>query len=300
MNENEDNGVAVGTQNDARLALMASIADSAETSREGELEDIPTDEVVNSPYKISLDEDGEPIGSNDDDIVVTDNEPTRTTQQSQSQKFKIKVNGKELELTQDELIERASKVEAADEYLYEAKRRLKETETNDQPNQVEASRRERALALARALQMGSEEEAADVVEQFMNGPSVKPDDLMTIVDQRLSFQEAANRFQSEYADLWGDKRMQAIIQEEDARLVQSGDRRPYYDRFKAIGEDLRQWRDGLKKPDTQMDERRQRKATVTAIPTASARLPGAVSQDKEESDQEIIAKMARARGQLKG
>lgn len=209
-------------------------------------------------------------------------------------KHKLKVNGRELELTTEELIARAQKVEAADQYLQEASRAFKETKSQEQPKAAPSVEEDDA-ALARAIQTGTEEEARNAIKKLRasQSPTYSQDDLLRMVDERLAAQEAARKFQTEFKDVFDDPRLLQLAMNEDARLTQNGDRRNYWDRFQEIGTNIRKWRDGFKSQPS-AEEKQQRKASVTVLPTASARA-STKAEEPEPTTQDVIREMAASR-----
>jgi len=282
--DTQDNGEeAVGSLNDARLARLAEISGNADTAREGELVDITGDEDETERQAQRETEEAEAAR-----VAAEEASPAE-----HPQKFKIKVNGNEIELTQDELIARASKVEAADQYLAHAKRMA---EQSNQPSHADADEGvDDDLALARALQMGSEEEAAAVIAKIRKQtPSVDTDALATKAADRIRFEDASQWFESEYKDIMGDDKLRTLALEEDVKLVASGDKRSYKERYSAIGDDLRKWRGTS---GTFEQKRALKSATVHKLPTAAARAAQPVEEEPDDSPTAVISQMARQRGQ---
>jgi hypothetical protein len=227
-------------------------------------------------------------------------------------KHKIKVNGKELELTTEELVLRAQKVESADEYLKEASRKMREAESAKEvkpilpsPEDAAAKAMEDRRALVRAIQMGTEDEAMEAIEklQSRNVPSVSADDVARTVDERLTFNDAVSRFQKDYKDLAEDPVLLNIVLQRDKELIAQGDKRSYWERYEDIGNSVRTWKDALTKaatpePEKPVSDKQARKASAPAVPQgAGTKAPAAVQdEDREETSAEIISKMAKSRG----
>lgn len=268
----DENGEAVGSLNDDRIAMLNGIADNADEIRAEEMQGIGPDD------------EEQPFNEEDEPSIEAQETP----------KYKIKVNGKERELSIDELLATASKVEAADEYLAYAKRQSEEVR---QPSQdvAQQSYEDDDLALARALQMGSEEEAANVIRKIRSSsPSVSTDDIAAKAVDRIRFETDAKWFQEEYKDIFEDPFMKKLAIDADAEQVSKGDNRPYRERFAAIGDELRNWR-GTTPSFNQKQERKS--ATITNIPTASARSAAPVEEEPDDTPTSVIAKMAQSRGQ---
>lgn len=318
-----DEGVqTVGTNNEERLAMMARINDQVDVDRQDELAHVNDDDST-EPFSV----EGQPTatggapaegeaaapaeGEPAEPAAATEPEPTQLPL-----KFKIKVNGKDVELTQEELIARAQKVEAADAYLAEAARMRKEQQDAMAPKQKQppikdaAAEEEEERALVRAIQMGTEEEAMAALRKLKNnGPSVTADDVARTVDERLTFKDAANRFSSEYQDIMADAVLKKMALQRDQELLNDGDKRGYWERFQSIGDELRTWRDDLVKANTPalavpavpanpQADKQQRKAAAPQVPqAANKKAPSSAAEDeKEESVSEVIASIAKARG----
>lgn len=270
---------AIDDRNNARLKMYEEIADQNDEARAAEFEDIPDD----AHQRFQQSDDDQP------DSRVPDNQET--------EKISLKVNGKVVELPLDEVIARAQMVESADQYLAEAKRiRLDAL----QHNQAHAKPAEPVqpveddLALVRAIQMGSEEEAVQAIRQ-LRSPTI---DLPRLIDERMTFQQAATRVQDEYKDIFSDPILKQAFLTKDAELVAQGDGRSYFERYSSIGDELREWVGGVRKTSPTVDKQ-QRKQSVTSINPASSRVSAQVQEEPEESVSDVIASMARTRGQVR-
>jgi hypothetical protein len=197
-------------------------------------------------------------------------------------------------------------VEAADQYLAEAARLRQEAEGKQQQYQQEevaARSVEDDLALARAIQMGSEEEAVGAIRKI-KAPTLSPDVLARTVDERLTFNEAISAFRKDYRDIAGDPYLNKMAMEKDAELIKQGDQRPYLERYASIGNEIRAWV-ASKAPATQKQEeitkpnedKQTRKENVQAVPKANGGKTGStIEEEKEESSSDVIAGIAKARG----
>lgn len=301
---------AIGTGNDERIARLNAIADQTDADRAEELANV-NDDGSTEPFSVAQ-PDTEAVA----DAPSEEEVPAEEESAAEPKRYKIKVNGKELELTEAQLIERAQKIEAADEYLRqaaEAKRRVAETES--QPavpavDEAELRRRqdEEDRALVRAIQVGTEEEAAAALrklrEQASARPSLSRDDVSRTIDERLAFNNAIERFSAEYNDVWNDPILKKIALDRDAQLLKEGDQRQYWDRYSQIGEEIRTWKQSLApapKPEQSMSEKAERKAAAPKVPTAAASVKSkpvkAVDEDDvDDSPTSVIAAMAQRRG----
>lgn len=278
--EGGEGGEAVGTQNDARLAMFDSIADSAEESRAEEFE-----------------EGGESGESSEHD------EPARSSPPANSpapQYPKMKVNGQEVDLT-PEIIERAQKVSAADQYLAEAARLKREAEQNfRQPSEQDAGGHidEDDVALARALQMGSEEEAAQAIQAIRSkSPSLTKDEVVAAARDALQMDEAVRWFQSEYDFIWKDPMLTKLALQRDQELLRADQSMTYRQRYEKIGKELTEWTGKLPRGGFSKKEQAKEAASENVVSIASARAQPVQQEETEESPSDVIAQMARTRGQ---
>lgn len=301
MDENENTGEAVGTGNDERIARLNAIADSADADRAEELANI-NDDGTTEPFVV----DAAPAET----PAEEEETPSSSAEEELEKKYRIKVNGKEIELTEAELIARASKIEAADEYLRraaEANRRVQELAAPvADPNVLQRQRDDEDLALVRAIQVGTEQEALAALrklrEQAGARPSLSRDDVSRTIDERLAFNTAIERFSTEYNDVWSDPILKKIAFDKDAQLLQQGDTRPYWERYQEIGSEVRSWKESLapaKKTEVTMTDKEARKASAPRVPApASAKSkPAKVEEDDiDDNPSAVISAMAQRRG----
>lgn len=236
-----------------------------------------------------------------DKTVPVEDEPVETSAPAAQAPAKrtIKVNGVAHELTQDEIDRLAEKSAGADEQFREAARLRKEAEELRRPlpdKDAAVTVDDDDRALARAMQMGTEEEAAAAIKRLKTRPS-EPADVQRLIDQRLDFRNSAEWFQKEYPDIVSDQNLLSLVLAEDEKLVNAGDKRPYKARYEQIGNGLRKWRDALK-PAASNAERIERKASLHVVPAASVRAAAPREDDDGPSDKEVIANMGKARGQV--
>ncbi len=247
--ETTDDGEVVGTNNDSRLKILAQINDQNDgvLAEQGDLADV-NDDGTTTQFAVEK-TDAEIVQQELDRAAAEANEVPK---EEEHPKHKIKVNGEELELTTEELVERAQKIESADEYLKEAARKLREAEVKEVPKPILPSPEDAAAkamedrrALVRAIQMGTEDEA---MLQGKNIPSVSADDVARTVDERLTFNDAVSRFQTEFKDLAEDPVLLNIVLQRDKELIAQGDKRTYWERYEDIGKNVRTWKESLTKP----------------------------------------------------
>ena len=249
------------------------------------------------------------------DEANSDAEPEEAAKPVISPKHKIKVNGKEFELSTEELIARAQKVESADQYILDASRMRREAENaqnTQKPVPVPTGPTadellEERRALVRAIQMGTEEEAMGALEKLQRPqrPAFSADDMARTVDERLTFKDAVRRFETDFQDVLSDPVLKQLALQKDQQLLAQGDKRDYWERYSEIGGELRSWKQSLVptapavSPTQQaLDSKQQRKANAPSQPkAASARAPATQREDEgEESIGDVIAAIAKARG----
>lgn len=225
------------------------------------------------------------------------------------------VDGKEVQRPLNEVLDAGKrylqKDMTADERLVEATRILKEAkELNTgkaaQPTEARPSNpvqgEDDDAALARAIQLGSDDEARAAISKLRNSGRVDDQSITSMIDARIEFREAASWVQSTYKDLLEDPVLGGIFMQKEAEARAAGDKRSYRDLYTEIGDGLRKWKEGLvPKQDTTQDKN-DRKANLTVIPTANAKAPinrDEVDPDEADADdtQAFIAEQRRRRGQ---
>jgi hypothetical protein len=302
--ETTDSEEIVGTGNDDRIARLNAIADQTDSERADEFANV-NDDGTTEPFTVEAQQTEE---EQEEEGVQAEAAPTDA--EAPAKKYRLKVNGRELELTEEELIARAQKIEAADEYLRqaaEAKRRLEQPSAAD-PKVIQRHQDDEDLALVRAIQVGTEQEAVAALRKLREQsssarPSLSRDDVSRTIDERLAFNTAIDRFSTEFNDVWTDPILKKLAFDRDAQLLKEGDTRSYWDRYEQIGGEIRSWRQSLTpaaKQDASMAERQERKAAAPKVPTATASVKSkpakAEEDDTDDSPSSVIAAMAQRRG----
>lgn len=307
----------IGSGNDARLAMYNRINDQNDAARADELADV-NDDGSTSAFLAPTIEGAEPeVDPNADPVVLADPLETGATPDTPPTP-RIKVNGVEVDLT-PELIEKAQKIASGDKYLEDAVVKARTTATPapavepaplPPQEDVDAKPLEEELALVRAIQMGTEEEAVVALRKLrsMQRSGVTAEDVGRIADERLTFNTAIDWFNTEYADLIKDDNLHAMVLRKDADAVKAGDKRAYKERYKAIGDEVRGWRDGIVKefapaptpaaPAAPVVDKTARKANAPTVPVAAntRAKPAPDDSEPDETTSGVIAKMAQARG----
>jgi len=213
------------------------------------------------------------------------------------------VNGKEKWLTLEQLRVTAQKVESADEYLASAAASVRNSSRltpsqQDEPSRVDDVDLEKMLSSA---VMGDEEAIKKLAAAIKARPSAVTPDVLQQFDERWSFRRAAEWFEETYADELGDPFLKRLMYERDAELAKEDPHLPYKQRLKKAGDEVRTWMQ--KKSGTApvraapSPNKLDRKKVLVNVPSAAARQAPPEDEDAEESVEDVIAKMAKARGQ---
>lgn len=219
----------------------------------------------------------------------------------------VKIDGEEKQVLKTEVDEagglRAYQMEqAAAKRLQEAKSILKEIQEakqkllpSEEQKPKDAARMD-PVELARTLQIGSPEEAAEAVRLLQNQFKMEPQQITRMLDERIDFKSAVKEFETEFKDIFSDPYLMTIATTMENNSRRDGDVRSYRDLYKEIGTNLRKWKDGMSRPATQEDKK-AKKATVTNLPAANARqVPE--PEEKEETTEDILNAMRKIRGQV--
>ena len=241
--------------------------------------------------------------------------------------YKVKVDGQEMEVPGKAIIDAGyrtfQKETAADFRLKMASELLREAEakarTATPPSAVATQpvlqvQDKSDADIANALQFGTPEQAAEAASILRGRGTQSQEDIQKFVQQtvrqttkdELQFQDALKFVQTEYKDLLGNAHLKDLffLRENQARAA--GDRRPYADLYKAIGDDLRTAfkmtspsasASGAPTPTGTVAARQALKRETAPVPrTAASRLNEAAETGKAKTPAEIIAGMAAARG----
>lgn len=213
------------------------------------------------------------------------------------------VNGKEKWLTLEQLRVAAQKVESADEYLASAAASVRNSarlapSQQDEPSRIDDVDLEKTLTSA---VMGDEESIKKLAAVIKARPSAVTPDALQQFDERWSFRRAAEWFEEQYAAELDDPFLKRLMYERDAELAREDPHLPYKQRLKQAGDEVRDW---MKKKSASGPVRAasspskvDRKKVLVNVPSAAARQAAPEDEDAEESVEDVIAKMAKARGQ---
>lgn len=321
-------GETIGTGNDARVALLNSIGDNFDNIRADELADVLDDGSTTKFEPAPLDPTITDVDDVSGDPAPADPAPADPAPQPAddaptdfSQMVTRTVNGKPVTKTLEQWLISASKVEAADEYLQQAALAKREVApppaqdpvakgpTGEELRQQQDAERRR---LARAIQMGTEDEAVAAIAELQNmaqTPTITVETIGRVADERLAFNTAISWFNDQFKDLVSDPILHQMVLSKDAEAIRNGDKRGYRERYEDIGNEVRAWKDGLIKsaigdappvqsaPVANLDQRRAAKAAAPRVPTAAnSKATPAQQADEDESPSAVIAQMAKSRG----
>jgi hypothetical protein len=213
------------------------------------------------------------------------------------------VNGKEKWLTLEQLRVAAQKVESADEYLASAAASVRNS-SRQAPSQQDESSRVEDVDLEKTLSsavMGDEDAIKKLAAAIRVRPSAVTPDVLQQFDERWSFRRAAEWFEETYAKELEDPFLKRLMYERDAELAKSDPHLPYKQRLKQAGDEIRTWMDKKSgvapvKAATSATKLAAKKVLVN-VPSAAARQASPEDEEGEEPVEDVIAKMAKARGQ---
>jgi hypothetical protein len=209
-------------------------------------------------------------------------------------KHKIKVNGVEKELTYEELLAKAQKVDNADQYLEKAKEAYKvvtERPPVEDVAKIDEAFREESRALARALQMGDEEEATKAVIQLRARPSLTQDVVQSTVDTRIALQKQLETVESQHRELLQHKTLGPIFRQRLTALGRENPTMSLNDGYNQVAESVNTDFGAMLKPAT---AKLERKAATPQVPAAGGRQKPPVDEDAEVPVSEQIRLMAKA------
>lgn len=279
-----------------RVSRLNAIADSHDELLSGEMEDTDGEKVIrdetddreaeaareaaeSEAYARKLQEEG-------------GDEDTQST--PEPKKFKLKVNGQTIELTEDELIARAQKVESADQYLQTAAEAVKNASrlapSKDEPSRVDQDDLENTLSSA----VMGDQDAIKRLASVIARPSISPDALQQI-DQRLAFRTELAQLENEQKDILEDPYLGKLFKVRLNELRETAPQTSLKDAYQGIGKELRTAFPEKFRSSTQ--SKLERKKTLVNVPTASTRQQVEADDEGDEDVVSVIEQMARARHQ---
>lgn len=287
-------------RNNERLERLNAIANQGDEDRDIEDVEEETWQDREEPDEESNVPDAEP-----EDVAEARSHGADDVRETNGETYyRIIVNGQERWLTLQQLRETSSKVTAADEYLRNAKQAMQNVgvaPSTDEPQSRESGVRD---VLTRAL-MGEQEAIDELARRLERTPS-QTDVLRSVderIDGRLTFRQAVDWFEAEYADTLRVEPVRQRAVQVDAELANQNPDMDFKARLKIVGDDARAYLQQLRNQlgvvaqDSGKSQKEARKASVRSLPVAGGRQSDGSDEGDDETYESTISKMASARGQ---
>ena len=208
-----------------------------------------------------------------------------------------------------------ARLAAATQLLQQAQERAKQAPQSPAEPQErrEPSQEPDDAALARAIQFGTEAEAAAALKALRGqGRPTDPratvdfirNTLMVQLPQQVAFQNANEWVRGEYKEIFSDPDLQQLFMQKESRLRQEGDQRPFKELYKGIADDLvtkfklRDTETLQTRNDTSKEpaDRLTRKIAAPKVITGAGGKQAAPAEQKPETLTQYIERTRRARG----
>lgn len=296
-----------------RLARINEIAKANQEARDNE----NANEDVEAANEAAQEEEKETV-------------ETRTEVPEEKPKRKFIVDGKEVELTDDEIVEHVQRSATADTRFREASRLFEEARKTT-PTRQDASRftptQEHTPSpgplpgaspdagqtdklvgeLTTAIVGGDQEAIAKALKLALTQPGVTPERAQAIALETNAFLQAKQLLEDPpekggFSDIYSDPVLKTRFESRENELRDAGDQRPYRELYSSIGTEIRKWRDDLISkhiPKTGLEDRDSLKAKTGVVRGAGGKVPSPeVTLPKSERDKHNAAleSQRRARG----
>lgn len=285
-----------------RNALLAEIVDKARQERDNEI-------TSSGETPVATDTKDEPVTEESKEDSIEDKpliEEPQAKQDAVEELITVKVDGELRQIAKDKIYEAGlravQKESTADKRLEEATRLLKEVEQKIAvpPQNQNLSPEWDDSIIAYALEHGDEAQKTEAVRQLRGREqSATPEQIAQIatanVLDRVDFQTAAEWFVNEYKEIQQDPYLLQLAALKESQMRNSGDQRPRKELYREIGDELRKWKGGAVAV-TSLEQKREQKAEITNLPTASVRKE-APAAPKAATPSDIIEQMRKARKQ---
>ena len=228
-------------------------------------------------------------------------------------KFRVKVDGVEMDVDQEELIRTYQKNAAADHRLEEATRILREAQVAAQtaviqqpepaiPEQDTNLRQEAAVVLAKMYD-GDQDAAAEALVNLLNKKggdrptqpvqAVDEGQLTQRVLEQIAINQAFDKVKTDYPEILSSPRLENIAVMEIDQRVANGELRSQA-MLAVCDEIYKEFGKGRPQPEEKpLSKREQNKARLDTVPTASAAAVAPKSEIQDASS--VIAQMAARR-----
>lgn len=299
---------------DAISQDVSDPVESPKTPRELAMERIASDHLtrVSGEFDGDIDQDIDPEDPDADQVALQTSPPAPSV-------VKVKVDGQELEVTEDELVRTYQKNAAADRRLEEAAATLREANRRlalaDEQLQAQTQQQHSAPAATDELQAevktvlakmygGDEDGAAEALtsllaktrggDQPTPAPAIDLDQLTLQIQENMSIDTAFAAVKADYPDLISDPDLEALTASKVSRAIASGAPRAQAildsaaEVYRLIGKEPQ----GRSKPPTtgRMDNKQRLDLVKPASGVAATR-----STPTEENVSDVIAEMANRR-----
>ena len=227
------------------------------------------------------------------------------------QEYELVVDGKPIKVKGSQILERGrasiQKEVAADYKLEVATALLNEAKALHVSQ--EAPPAEAAVLtpeqLAQIVQFGTQEQAAEAIKYIMEKAAAPQKEtvaltkqLPQIVNDQLAFKEATDFVQSEYKDLMADPDLRSLFFMKENGMRDAGDKRPYKEVYKAIGDELRtKFNRQVPATAKTMEQKLEAKKSTPSVPRLASTRMETPAEKKPPTTQEVIDKMRASRGQ---
>jgi len=288
-----------------------------DVSQEEEVEESPLandrlsfiDEMVETQRKAREEELGTPPSEEDagEEEEHEEEEPEQeeeTPEPEKPQMVTVKVDGEEKEVPLSDVIARYQKGEAADRRLEEAARLKKEAELlRAQPTPPKQDAEEEPqitrAELIKALQYGTEEEAAEALEKYeaqgRKQPTFDLEKHYAEIERRLDARKREDAWKVDNKDIADDPNLYGMVFQRTAQRIQSGETRDVFEVATEEAEAVREW---MKKfapaPSQQQQQKIDRKRSLDHVPAAEGKQEPP-KEEKPKTNAEVIAEMAASR-----
>ena len=224
---------------------------------------------------------------------------------------KLKVDGQERDATLEEIIAAGTKAlqkeSAADARLAEATRLLKEAQQAKQiqrPSEEDVAARRASedaeiSQIVRAIQTGTEEEAAQALRYLMERQRTTPEQIATTTEAQVQAilvqRETQSKFATSFPEVVKDQRLYSLAAQEVQRRLDSGEPNSW-ETYEAAGKEIESWFK-IQRPDNSMQAKADKKREVVNLPSAGSKVP-TKPDEKPETTQDILNELRKSRKQL--
>jgi len=174
------------------------------------------------------------------------------------------------------------------------------------------------------IQYGNTEDAAEALQSVIGAQPATPEteNVREIVRENINLETAIQSFQAPpdkggFGDLWQDPNLMQIVLNKEQEARNNGDRRPHWELYQEIGNEVREWAQGFGKPAptnggntpggdapttnaADSEDRRQRKQQAGQPPAGHNAGGGTSGQapPQRKTHKDILQEMREKRGQV--